>query len=496
MGSPPQRIDRYQIVSLIGPGRRSILYRAWDPKLGRHLAIKLLQVDDDELRSRLAREAQLVARLRHPNIVMVHDVGDHEGQPFIAMEFVAGRALSDIIRLRIGLPITRKLELMSQLCDGLGFAHNSGLVHRNIKPANVMIEDAGVVKILDFGLARLSESTATPAGRIVGTLNYMSPEQLTGQTVDRRSDIFAVGALLYEFLSARQAFPGGLDTGILYKILDDRPEPLSVSCPDLDDGVVRIVDRCLEKDPRARYQDLASLRTDLEDARVRLESVTLAATEVIDPASPKGGEYRRALEDALRGQARTGPREAEPPSKPDRIAAGVRAARARIDARQFKSALEELRALADSEGASPEISSLVIEAEEGQAAEDRAAQRTERAAAETAQASELFGQGDLVGALARVIAALAIEPGHGPARALREKIQQAVRAEPTRQAWAMAQRDRWEAMADTFRVDEQTGQTIPSVVPQPGVRGNAFTRLIDRIKTAAQALIRRKPSNR
>jgi serine/threonine protein kinase len=138
---------------------------------------------------------------------MIYDVGDHEGQPFIAMEFIQGQTLSEVIRQRMTLPTIRKLELMSELCDGLGFAHKAGVIHRDIKPANVMVDHEGLLKILDFGIARVAESTGmTQAGMLIASLNYMSPEQVTGQPVDSRSDIFAVGAV-YELLAYRQAFP-------------------------------------------------------------------------------------------------------------------------------------------------------------------------------------------------------------------------------------------------------------------------------------------------
>jgi len=503
--SLPAAIDRYRIAGLIGRGRRSTLYRAWDPKLDRHVAIKVHQSNDDELRQRLAREARLVARLQHPNIVRIHDIGDYEGRPFTVMELVEGRALSEIIRQRVPLAATRKLELMSELCDGLGFAHDAGVVHRNIKPANIMVEDEGRLKLLDFGLARSSEpADPAPAGRIVGTLNYMSPEQMTGQPVDRRSDIFAVGAVMYELLSCEQAFPGGLEAGILYKILYDRPAPLPVACPDVDAGVIRIVERCLEKEPRARYQDLASLRSDLEDVRARLESMTAAVTEIISISPAALKEYTSPRPPADRGVSQPTleaklARERE--SEEQRIAAGVRAARARIDAREFSAALQDLRALAGSAGARPEISGLVREAEAGlAAAAEQAARRAERAAAETAQASDLLARKDLGGALARVIAALACEPGYEPARVLRGKIQDAIRTEMLVQrdmaGRAAVDRERWEAIADTIRPGNERAATAnahPASAGDDGSNDDAsgeaperrqFGRLVNRIRTS------------
>ena len=201
------------------------LYLAWDPTLERQIAIKLLRDDSDELRERFSREARFVARLRHPRIVTVFDVGEHDGQPFIAMEYVQGNTLADMVRAETALPVRLKLKWVEELCDGLGFAHRAGIVHRDVKPANLIVDADGSIKILDFGIARDGPGR-TQAGMLIGSLNYMSPEQVLGRPVDQRSDVFAVGGVLYELLTYRQAFPGGLDSGILAKILHDAPEPI------------------------------------------------------------------------------------------------------------------------------------------------------------------------------------------------------------------------------------------------------------------------------
>ena len=247
------------------------VYLAWDPVLERQLAIKLLRDDMDELRERFAREARAVARLSHPHIVTIFDVGEQDGHPFIAMEYIQGDTLAAVVQGGTQLPVWRKMEIIDQVCDGLGFAHKNGLVHRDIKPANVMVEPEGGVKILDFGIARVAESGMTIAGMLIGTLNYMSPEQVAGTVVDPRSDIFAVGALTYELLSHTQAFPGGLHNGILARIMHEHPPALETLCPSLDAGIIAIVRRALEKDPSARYQDLAAMRRDLHRVRHRLE---------------------------------------------------------------------------------------------------------------------------------------------------------------------------------------------------------------------------------
>jgi predicted Ser/Thr protein kinase len=289
----PTSIGRYEILGSIGRGGMGSLYLALDPKLDRQLAIKLLRDDDDDLRERFAREARAAARLRHPNIVTIFDVGEHEGQPFIAMEYIQGQTLGEIVRGNVAMPLVRKLELMESLCDGLGFAHKGGIIHRDIKPANLMLDADGSLKILDFGIARASESSGmTQAGMLIGTLNYMSPEQVSGQPVDLRSDLFAVGAVFYELLSYRQAFPGGLMAGILNKIVSGQPEPLPSIVPDIDPQIVRIVERALEKDPDRRYPDLSAMRQEIVVARARL--ATVAPTHVLGttPAADDSGETR------------------------------------------------------------------------------------------------------------------------------------------------------------------------------------------------------------
>jgi serine/threonine protein kinase len=193
------------------------------------------------LRERFAREARSVASLHHLHIVTIFDVGEYEGHPFIAMEYIRGETLQALIRARLVLSIARKLEILEQLCEGLAFAHRAGIIHRDVKPANMILQLDGSLKILDFGIARIAKSSGmTHAGMLIGTLNYMSPEQVSGQVADNRSDVFAVGAVMYELLSYRQAFPGGIEDGILYRLMNESPAPLEDACPGLDPEIFRI----------------------------------------------------------------------------------------------------------------------------------------------------------------------------------------------------------------------------------------------------------------
>ena len=251
------------------------LYLARDPAIDRLVAIKLLRrgFDTEAVRERFAREARAAGRLRHPNIVTIFDVGEHDGDPFIAMEFLAGETLAELIRQGAGLTLSRRLKLLEELCDGLAYAHRAGLVHRDIKPANLMVDAEGVLKILDFGIVRVSDSGVTQAGVLVGTINYMSPEQVLGTGVDHRSDIFAVGLVAYELLCGRQAFPGTMKDGLLKRIPAAEIEPLKSVLPSVDPDVAAIVDHALKKEPPDRYQELARMRNDLSKVRQRVEEM-------------------------------------------------------------------------------------------------------------------------------------------------------------------------------------------------------------------------------
>ena len=252
------------------------VYLATDPALGRTVAIKMLTEDNEELRERFAREARSAAALKHNNIVTIYDVGEDNGRPFIAMEYVDGETMAEMIRRGASLPITRKLELMMELCAGLGYAHRSGIIHRDIKPANLMITADGTLKILDFGIARVKEdatsSGLTRIGMVIGSTHYMSPEQADGLQVDERSDIFSVGSVFYELLAGERAFAGDNAQVVINKILNREPRPIRELLPDLDPEVERIVTRGLTKDLVARYQTLSAMATDVGRVRDRYKS--------------------------------------------------------------------------------------------------------------------------------------------------------------------------------------------------------------------------------
>ena len=267
------RIHKYEIQRALGSGGMGTVYLARDPQLERHVAIKVLnRFADPELLARFIREGRAAAALRHVNIVTIYDVGQQDQQPFIAMEYVAGTPLSELIGNRPALSIAARIGFIEQVCAGLQFAHRAGIIHRDIKPANVIVDTDGVIRIVDFGIARISGSGMTEDGALIGTLNYMSPEQLLGDPVDHRSDIFAVGALAYELIAYQQAFPGTIGDGLLHRLTTLAPRDIDTLLPGLDSGIATIIGRALQKRPDDRYHDLDEMRDALRVVRRRLES--------------------------------------------------------------------------------------------------------------------------------------------------------------------------------------------------------------------------------
>jgi predicted Ser/Thr protein kinase len=273
-------IGKYQIQGLMKRGGMGVLYLGYDPELERQVAIKVIRTDSalDQLRERFVREAKAVARLRHPNIVTIFEFGTHDDLQFIVMEYIPGQNLAEFIQRDTQAPIARRLKLIDGACAGLAFAHRAGIVHRDVKPANLMVDEDGTLKILDFGIARMAGPGLTSTGDIMGTINYMSPEQMMGGRVDHRTDIFALGAVLYELLSGVRAFPGDRFDGVMSKVLRAEPEPLRTLCRGIDGQLEGIVTKALAKYPDHRYQDLATLQVELAAVRERLERSAGATT--------------------------------------------------------------------------------------------------------------------------------------------------------------------------------------------------------------------------
>ncbi len=267
-----QNIGRYEIISEIGQGAMGVVYRALDPLLERTVAIKTISLDlsKDEFEAfeqRFYREASSAGRLNHPNIVTIHDVGNSDNVAYMAMEFLEGVELRDIMDAGAHLDLDRIVEIVSQVADGLAYAHEHGVVHRDIKPSNIMILKNGVAKITDFGIALIPSSSRTMAGMVLGSPKYMSPEQVVGQDVDRRSDIFSLGVMLYEMLTGTPPFSGENISAIMYRILNEMPLAPVTLKPELPEIFNFIVAKALAKHPDDRYQSAEEMADDLRNYR-------------------------------------------------------------------------------------------------------------------------------------------------------------------------------------------------------------------------------------
>ena len=263
----PERIGRYQVIERIGRGAMGVVYRARDEAMGRDVALKVLTADledDPDIRTRFAREAQAAASLSHPNIITIFDVGEDDDRFFIVMELLRGRTLKDFLKQPEGVRIERKVDLMMQMCAGLGAAHKASVFHRDMKPGNIFVRADGILKILDFGVARLASSSMTASGFIVGTPDYMSPEQVRGADIDARSDIFSLGGVFYFMLAGRKPFPAS-DLPTLFRQIqnDDAPALNADVLPEL----TGIVMKALSKEPDARYRTCQELSADLAVVR-------------------------------------------------------------------------------------------------------------------------------------------------------------------------------------------------------------------------------------
>ena len=274
-GSGVTSIGRYQIVQKLGQGGMGAVYQAFDPQIQRTVALKVISthmVDRPDLRERFFREARAAGQLSHRNIITIFDMGDHEGQPYITMEFVDGKDLDWLMRHGEPISLARKLDIIADICDGLAYAHERGIIHRDVKPANVMLAPGGQIKILDFGLARVVSSDLTRSNMMFGTMEYMAPEQIRAEAVDHRADIFSVGALFYELISGRRAFQAETFAATMYRILQEVPAPLRELSPDLPPHVAAIVERALVKSRSERYQSMPEMLRAVRVARQTLET--------------------------------------------------------------------------------------------------------------------------------------------------------------------------------------------------------------------------------
>ncbi len=267
-----KNIGKYKITSILGKGTMGIVYRALDPDINREVAVKTIRFDlvseegdREEMMERFMREAQAAGKLTHPNIITIYDVGREKEMTYIVMQLIEGHSLQKVISSGEKISTQELIQLMDQLCKALDYAHDNGIIHRDIKPANILLDKEGKPFIVDFGVARLETSTLTEAGTTLGTPSYMSPEQVMGKKVDRRSDIFSLGGILYELLTGKRAFQAQSITTVIYKIINEEPVALTEVKKGLPIGFEQIVCKALAKDPKDRYQNCAELATDLHN---------------------------------------------------------------------------------------------------------------------------------------------------------------------------------------------------------------------------------------
>ncbi len=317
---------RYRIERKLGAGGMADVYLAEDQELGRRVAIKILNgrhANDDQFIERFRREAKNAAALNHPNIVSIYDRGNAEDTYYIAMEFLDGRTLKELIIGRGAAPINVAIEYARQILSALRFAHRHGIVHRDIKPHNVLVDGEGRVKVTDFGIARAGTSQMTEAGSIVGTAQYLSPEQAKGGEVDPRSDLYSLGIVLYELLTGKTPFDGETPVEIAMKHLSTMPKPPSKLRPDVPRELDMVVMRALAKNPDERYQSADEMEGDLERV-ARGARVSATTARHGDAGAPPPGSCRSGRVGDRRDDDRAAARLGCPTSYCGRGRGGVR----------------------------------------------------------------------------------------------------------------------------------------------------------------------------
>ncbi|HYK83476.1 MAG TPA: serine/threonine-protein kinase [Gemmatimonadales bacterium] len=289
-----RRVGKFELHELIGEGAMGAVWKAYDSIIRRYVALKLLSgavSRSADARTRFLREARAAGALQHPNIVTIYDLGEADGQFFMAMELVDGRDLSALVASREPLALERKLDIVIEVLQGLSYAHERGVIHRDIKPSNVRIASDGSVKIMDFGIARLQSGDVTGSGAIVGTPTYMSPEQITNGPITAATDLFAVGGLLYELLSYTKPFDGETVQGVLYQVLTTDPKPLRTMAPSIPAALERVVTKALNKIPEERYESARQMQAALFSIRAALSG----ASETTARFGPRWTPFPAAL---------------------------------------------------------------------------------------------------------------------------------------------------------------------------------------------------------
>src|SRR5580698_3341851 len=303
------RVSRYQILERLGSGGMGVVYKAQDQELGRFVALKFLpdELTRDTLAlERFRREARAASALNHPNICTIYEIGEDNGQVFLAMEFLDGKTLKDLVRDG-PLPYQHLLKIAEDVSDGLEAAHKAGVIHRDVKLANIFVTKNGATKILDFGLAKKTQQesraeTSDPESALandethltsglaaLGTAAYMSPEQALGRSLDNRTDLFSFGIVLYEMTTGQAPFRGDTTGVLLLSIVQETPPAPRALNPDIPEGLQKIIQKCLEKDRELRYRTAGEIRTDLQHLRTASESIPSSEPPGAQPSSEAAG---------------------------------------------------------------------------------------------------------------------------------------------------------------------------------------------------------------
>jgi len=284
-----EKIGKYEIEEKIGVGGFGVVYKGRDPYIKRPVAIKTCQVEEEEIRKRFFREAELAGNLKHPNITTIYDFGIQDNTPYIVLEFLTGEDLDKKIKRGDYFKLEEKLRVLIEVCKGLHYAHENNIIHRDIKPANIRIQDDGSIKIMDFGIAKSThiESHLTQTGMTLGTAAYLAPEQIKGEPLDRRTDIFSFGVLMYEFFTYKKPFQGEIITNIIYNILNVDPPKISSQITDFPPELEKVVFKCLEKDKNKRYPSIQKVQQDLEAIYQKLtKSESQKGADSFRPTTP------------------------------------------------------------------------------------------------------------------------------------------------------------------------------------------------------------------
>jgi serine/threonine protein kinase len=323
-----KKAGRYELLEELGRGAMGVVHKAFDPMIGRVVAVKTMQLSlagsgmtRPELLQRFQTEARAAGQLVHPNIIVIYDAGEDEGVFYITMEYVDGRSLQGMMEKKQPFPLPRVMRIMGQVCAALEYAHQRSVVHRDVKPANIMVAADDTVKITDFGTAKIMAMSTTTTGTIVGTPSYMSPEQVKGKPVDGRADIFALGVILYELTTGERPFPGESVTGVIYKIVNEEP----ISPRDIDSsvhpGLCQVISRALAKEPDLRYQTCRELMQDLLNYRSLGGNVPaqFEGTVVMVGRPGSSGQFQQPMTGTLAGLPDYGalPPPEMPPPRPE-----------------------------------------------------------------------------------------------------------------------------------------------------------------------------------